>query len=81
MTDVDLRYVPLFPLSSDIVIPFLRGSQRTPATTAGNSRVSQQNLSMSGPSRPEQSTQTAPPIPRRSRFVQVGGPILVRRLN
>ena len=38
---------------------------------AGNPRVSDQNLSeaQAAPSR-AQSTQTAPPIPRRSRFVQ-----------
>src|SRR5271166_111043 len=57
-------------LSSDIVIPFRAGGQRIPATPAGNSKVSHQNLSRAGLSQSAQPPQTAPPIPRRSRFVQ-----------
>src|SRR5208283_441478 len=49
---------------------FVRGGQRSPATTAGNPRVSHPTRSTVRSLPSCATTQPAPPIPRRSRFVQ-----------
>src|SRR5208282_3434940 len=51
--------------------PFVRGGQRSPATTAGNPRVSHPTRSTVRSLPSCATTQPAPPIPRRSRFVQM----------